>query len=98
TGRIDLVHCNNSRDEFGSSRDRHAAIESGTIDPAQLLDVVRTAGAPAVSDPPPPAADIAWLRAHLTDGRAPPRPGAGRTGPGRSPAPRPPGRRRRRHG
>src|ERR1700727_2735263 len=24
TGRIDLVHCNNSRDPFGSSRDRHA--------------------------------------------------------------------------
>ena len=24
TGRIDLVHCNNSRDEFGSGRDRHA--------------------------------------------------------------------------
>src|SRR5580693_10398811 len=24
TGRIDLVHCNNSRDPFGSGRDRHA--------------------------------------------------------------------------
>src|SRR5580704_16207439 len=23
TGRIDLIHCNNSRDEFGSGRDRH---------------------------------------------------------------------------
>src|SRR6266699_1799972 len=50
TGQIDLVHCNNSRDEFGSGRDRHAPIESGTIDPAQLLDVVRAAGAPAVSE------------------------------------------------
>src|SRR5215469_5609756 len=27
TGRIDLVHCNNSRDEFGSGRDRHAGME-----------------------------------------------------------------------
>ena len=26
TGRIDLVHLNNSRDEFGSARDRHANI------------------------------------------------------------------------
>jgi deoxyribonuclease-4 len=65
TGRIDLVHCNNSRDEFASGRDRHAPIESGTIDPAQLLDVVRAAGVPAVSETPDPAADIAWLRSHL---------------------------------
>jgi deoxyribonuclease-4 len=33
TGRIDLVHCNNSRDEFGSGRDRHANIATGTIPP-----------------------------------------------------------------
>src|SRR5216684_2187015 len=46
TGRIDLVHCNNSRDGFGSGRDRHAGLESGTIDPAQLVDVIRAAGAP----------------------------------------------------
>jgi len=68
TGRIDLVHCNNSRDEFASGRDRHAPIESGTIDPAQLLDVVRAAGAPAVSETPDPGADITWLRAHLGAG------------------------------
>jgi deoxyribonuclease IV len=65
TGRIDLVHCNNSRDEFGSSRDRHATIESGTIDPGQLLEVVRAAGAPAVCETPDPGADIEWLRKHL---------------------------------
>jgi len=65
TGRIDLVHCNNSRDEFGSGRDRHAPIETGTIDPAQLLDVVRAADVPAVSETPDPAADISWLRANL---------------------------------
>jgi deoxyribonuclease-4 len=65
TGRIDLVHCNNSRDDFGSARDRHAPIESGTIDPAVLLDVVRAAGAPVVSETPDPGADIAWLRNHL---------------------------------
>ena len=65
TGRIDLVHCNNSRDEFGSGRDRHAAIESGTIDPEVLLDVVRAAAAPVVSETPDPGADITWLRDHL---------------------------------
>src|ERR1700731_3912749 len=46
TGRIDLVHCNNSRDEFGSGRDRHANIATGTIDPTLLLGGVRAAGAP----------------------------------------------------
>jgi deoxyribonuclease IV len=66
TGRIDLVHCNNSRDEFNSGRDRHAPIESGTIDPALLLDVIRAAGAPVISETPDPAADIRWLRQHLS--------------------------------
>ena len=40
TGRIDLVHLNSSRDEFGSARDRHANIASGTIDPELLVAVV----------------------------------------------------------
>jgi deoxyribonuclease-4 len=69
TGRIDLVHCNNSRDEFGSGADRHANFESGTIDPQALLDVVRAAGAPVVCETPEPglAGDIGWLQAR-TDG------------------------------
>jgi deoxyribonuclease-4 len=66
TGRIDLVHCNNSRDEFGSGRDRHAGLESGQIDPALILDVVRAAGAPLICETPDPATDIRWLRARLT--------------------------------
>jgi deoxyribonuclease-4 len=68
TGRIDLVHCNNSRDEFGSSRDRHAGMESGTIDPTLLAAVIRAAGAPVICETPDPAADIRWLRAHLKAG------------------------------
>jgi deoxyribonuclease-4 len=66
TGRIDLVHCNNSRDEFASGADRHANFESGTIDPQALLGVVRAAGAPVVCETPEPGltADIAWLQAH----------------------------------
>src|SRR5260221_311934 len=63
TGRIDLVHCNNSRDEFGSGRDRHADLESGTIDPALIVDVVRPAGAPAAHGQPGPASALPWLRA-----------------------------------
>src|ERR1700736_1580724 len=64
TGRIDLVHCNNSRDEFGSGADRHANFDTGTIDPQALLDVVRAAGAPVVCETPEAglSADIAWLR------------------------------------
>jgi deoxyribonuclease-4 len=67
TGRIDLVHCNNSRDEFASGADRHANFDSGTIDPQALLDVVRAAGAPVVCETPETglAADIAWLQARI---------------------------------
>ncbi|MBW4719388.1 deoxyribonuclease IV [Saccharothrix obliqua] len=67
TGRIDLVHLNSSRDEFGSARDRHANIASGTIDPDQLVAVVAAAGAPALVETPDEgqAEDIAFLREHL---------------------------------
>ncbi len=64
-GRIDLVHCNNSRDEFGSGRDRHAPLQSGTIDPALIVSVVQAAGTPVICETPDPAADIRWLRAKL---------------------------------
>jgi len=71
TGRIDLVHCNNSRDPFGSGRDRHANMASGTIDPALLLGVVRAAGATAICETPEEdgglAADVSWLKQHLRD-------------------------------
>lgn len=68
TGRIDLVHCNNSRDEFGSARDRHAPLRKGTIDPEQLVAVCAAAQAPVIleTDPATQADDIAWLRAQLT--------------------------------
>ena len=44
TGRIDLVHCNDSRDEFDSGADRHANVGAGKIDPDLLASVVRDAG------------------------------------------------------
>ena len=72
TGRVDLVHCNNSRDEFASGRDRHANLTSGTIDPDLILGVVRAAGAPAICETPDEngslAADVHWLREHLAAG------------------------------
>src|SRR6185436_4880360 len=48
TGRVDLVHCNDSRDEFDSGADRHANLGAGLINPDELAAVVRSAGAPVV--------------------------------------------------
>jgi deoxyribonuclease-4 len=64
TGRIDLVHLNSSRDEFGSSRDRHANISTGTIDADSLVAVVKAVDAPVVVETPADgqAEDIAFLR------------------------------------
>jgi deoxyribonuclease-4 len=50
TGRIDLVHCNDSRDEAGSGRDRHANLGHGTIDPDVLVEIVRAADAPVICE------------------------------------------------
>ncbi|MBB6627969.1 deoxyribonuclease IV [Nocardioides sp. KIGAM211] len=69
TGRIDLVHCNDSRDAFDSGADRHANFGAGTIDPELLASVVREAGAPVVCETPGGAAehtaDFAWLAERL---------------------------------
>ena len=69
TGRIDLVHCNDSRDPSGSRRDRHTNLGRGEIPPDLLVGVASAAGAPVVVETPDEdgsqAADIAWLREHL---------------------------------
>ncbi len=69
TGRIDLVHVNDSRDDFDSGADRHANLGAGHVDPVALVDVVRAAGAPAVVETPggaqAQADDLAWLRTRL---------------------------------
>jgi deoxyribonuclease IV len=69
TGRIDLVHCNDSRDDFGSGADRHANLGAGRIDPDLIVAVVAAAGAPVVVETPGgaqgQAADIAFLRERL---------------------------------
>ena len=69
TGRIDLVHANDSRDPFNSGRDRHDNLGQGTIDPDLIVAVLRAAGAPAVVETPGgtdgQGADIALLRSRL---------------------------------
>src|SRR5690606_15175282 len=67
TGRIDLIHCNDSRDAFGSGADRHANLGAGRIDPEHILEICRTAGAPIVVETPfeGQAEDIAFLRKNL---------------------------------
>jgi deoxyribonuclease-4 len=69
TGRIDLVHANDSRDAFDSGADRHANFGSGQIDPDELAAVVRDAGAPVVCETPGGSAahraDFDFLRGRL---------------------------------
>jgi deoxyribonuclease-4 len=69
TGRIDLVHLNNSRDPAGSSRDRHAPLTEGEIPTELLVEVVRSANCPVVLETPGDVAshaeEITTLRAAL---------------------------------
>ncbi|MDP9416426.1 MAG: deoxyribonuclease IV [Actinomycetota bacterium] len=67
TGRIDLVHANDSRDAFGSGADRHANFGAGQIDPAEIVAVIAAAGAPVVCETPAErqAQDIGLLRSRL---------------------------------
>ncbi|MEP6559843.1 MAG: deoxyribonuclease IV [Nakamurella sp.] len=70
TGRIDLVHCNNSRDDAGSGRDRHAPLAGGEIPTQALIDIVKRAGAPVILETPggpdERVAEITLLRDALT--------------------------------
>jgi deoxyribonuclease-4 len=56
TGRVDLVHLNNSRDPAGSSRDRHAPLTEGEIPLELLLEVARAADCPVILETPGDAA------------------------------------------
>jgi deoxyribonuclease-4 len=67
TGRIDLVHANDSKDPFDSRRDRHQNLGAGEIPKEDLARVIVEAGAPVVVETPGGAAeqraDIDWVRA-----------------------------------
>jgi deoxyribonuclease-4 len=67
TGRIDLVHCNDSRDAFDSGADRHANLGAGSIGMDNIINCLKTAKAPIVLETPfeGVAADLALLRASL---------------------------------
>ncbi len=66
TGRIDLVHLNDSRDPFDSRRDRHANVGKGEIPLELLAEVVGAVDCPIIVETPgeaaDQAADIAWAR------------------------------------
>jgi deoxyribonuclease-4 len=66
TGRIDLVHANDSKDAFDSRRDRHQNLGSGEIPKEDLARVIVDADAPVVVETPggseEQTADIDWVR------------------------------------
>jgi deoxyribonuclease-4 len=70
TGRIDLIHCNDSRDPFDSRRDRHANLGDGEIPEAELAAALRASEAPIVIETPGGTdehrSDLAWIRAALS--------------------------------
>jgi deoxyribonuclease-4 len=69
TGRIDLVHANDSKDPFDSRRDRHQNLGAGMIPSDDLAKAIIEAGAPIVVETPghaaEQAADIEWIRSRL---------------------------------
>ncbi len=69
TGRIDLLHVNDSRDAFNSGADRHANLGTGNCDPEGLVEVVATADAPIMLETPggvsEHVADMRWLLERL---------------------------------
>jgi deoxyribonuclease-4 len=52
TGRIDLLHANDSRDPAGTGADRHANLGDGQIPVADLRAMIREADAPVVVETP----------------------------------------------
>ncbi len=69
TDGVALVHANDSRDEAGSNRDRHANFGKGQIPEHLVPHIIREAGVTAIVETPDDdngqAADIAWLRARI---------------------------------
>ncbi|PSL01335.1 deoxyribonuclease-4 [Haloactinopolyspora alba] len=67
TGRIDLVHANDSRDPFDSGADRHANLGSGTIGAEAVASVVAAAGSDAIVETPRDGqrGDVEYLMTHV---------------------------------
>jgi len=67
TGRIDLVHGNDSKDAAGSGRDRHENLGHGQIEAKVIAEIVRAAEAPVICETPHDGIkdDIAWLNGEV---------------------------------
>ncbi len=69
TGRLDLVHCNDSRDPHDSRRDRHENLGKGEIPEHLLIGVVAATDVSVIVETPGDAlehrADLDWLRSRL---------------------------------
>ena len=52
TGRIDLLHANDSRDPPGTGADRHANLGKGQMNPDVLRAMIKAAGPPVVVETP----------------------------------------------
>ena len=72
TGRLDLMHANDSRDPPGTGADRHTSLGTGKMDTGALRAMIRAgaaAGAPIVVETPGPRAvleaDLEFVRAAL---------------------------------
>ncbi len=63
TGRIDLIHCNDSRDAADSGADRHANLGQGQIELDNIINCLKIANAPVILETPGEgvAEDIALL-------------------------------------
>ena len=74
TGRVDLVHCNGSRDSEGSGRDRHQNFSvlgtDNTVSPRLLVDIVKIAKAPVICETPEEGlgSDVTFLRDSVSAG------------------------------
>jgi deoxyribonuclease-4 len=68
TGRIDLVHCNDSRDSFDSGADRHTNLGNGNIKLDDILHCLDVANAPIILETPHEniAGDLEILRNRIS--------------------------------
>jgi deoxyribonuclease IV len=70
TGKIDLVHCNDSKDKAGRGRDRHTNLGAGKIDPDAMRHMLAAAKAPVICETPGSVdevrADLEFVRAALS--------------------------------
>jgi deoxyribonuclease IV len=67
TGRVDLVHANDSRDPPGTGADRHANLGQGQMDPDDIRHMIRAGKAPVIVETPDAGypADLEFVREAL---------------------------------